>query len=63
MTDYPVRREKRDPDSYRGPRPSPGQTVMLCPTESKMMLFNFRPNEMLECDKCGFRISREEATT
>lgn len=63
MTDYPVRREKRNPDDYRGPHPSPGQTVMLCPTESKMMLFNFRPGQMLECDQCGFRISREEATT
>ena len=60
---FPIRRPKRDPKDYRGPRPSPGQTVMLCPTEHKMMLFNFRPFQMLECDVCGFRISRKDATT
>ena len=63
LTKYPVVREKRDPNDYRGPYPAPGQTVMLCPTESKMMLFNFRPCQMLECDGCSLRISREEATT
>ena len=63
MTDYPVRREKRDRKDYRGPRPKPGQTVMLCPTEHKMMLFKFCPLDLLECVACGFRISREEATT
>lgn len=62
MMQFPIRREKRDPQEYRGPRPRPGQTVMLCPTESRMMLFNFQPNEMLQCDGCGLRISREEAT-
>lgn len=60
---YPVRRPKRDPKEYRGPKPKPGQTVMLCPTEGKMMLFAFKPFQMLECVKCGFRISREDATS
>ena len=41
---FPIRRPKRDPKDYRGPRPSPGQTVMLCPTEHKLMLFNFPPS-------------------
>lgn len=59
---FPVRRPKPEHSDYHGPRPAPGQTVMLCPTEHKMMLFNFRPGQMLECDECGFRISREEAT-
>ncbi len=61
LDEYPIRRPKRNQD-YHGPRPGPGQTVMLCPTEHKMMLFNFRPFQMLECNECGFRISREEAT-
>lgn len=60
---YPIERPKRDPNDYHGPRPAPGQTVMLCPTESKMMLFNFRPFQMLECAGCSLRISREEATS
>lgn len=63
LNEYPIRREKRPYSDYHGPRPKPGQTVMLCPTEHKMMLFNFRPFQMLECDGCGFRISREKATT
>ena len=63
MTDYPVRREKRDPQDYRGPRPKPGQTVMLCPTEHKMMLFNFCPLDLLECDGCGYHIAREDTVS
>ncbi len=60
---FPIRREKRDRNDYHGPRPGPGQTVMLCPTESRMMLFKFCPLDLLECIQCGFHISREEATS
>ncbi len=60
--DFPIRRPKRNPSDYRGPKPGVGQTVMLCPTECRMVLFSFQPDEMLECESCGFRISREDAT-
>lgn len=60
MTEYPVRREKRDPKDYRGPRCQPGQTVMLCPVERRMMCFKFCPLDLLECDGCGFHIARKD---
>lgn len=60
MTKYPVRREKRNKNDYRGPRCSPGQTVMLCPVERKMTCFEFRPDDMLRCVGCQFSIARKD---
>ena len=60
MSDYPIIRKKRDPKDYRGPRPKPGQTVMLCPIESAHRVFDFTPDDQLKCTSCGFNIARED---
>ena len=57
---YPIERERRSP--YHGPLPSPGQTVMGCPICKKRAVFSFTEDNKLRCEKCGFIVSREEAT-
>ena len=57
---YPIRRPKPSKHDYKGPRPKPGQTVMLCPVEARMRVFQFTPRETLRCEDCSFEIAREE---
>lgn len=58
--EFPIRRPKRNKQDYKGPRPRPGQTVMLCPVEARMSVFSFTPGETLRCEGCSFEIAREE---
>jgi len=58
--EYPIIRPKRG--SYDGPRPQPGQTAMLCPTERRYRVFDFQPDDSLRCQSCGFPVTRNVAT-
>lgn len=55
---FPILRLKRDPHAYRGPRPAPGQTVMICPVEARFRLFDFTPDDGLRCVACSYYITR-----
>ncbi len=57
---FPIRREKRPPKDYRGPRAEPGQTAMLCPIEASHQVFDFTVDDGLVCTGCGFSILRED---
>lgn len=57
--EYPIRRPRRDGD-YKGPRPKPGQTAMICPVCRAKKVFAFTPDDKLRCITCGFEIARSE---
>ena len=62
--EFPVERPKPDHKKYHNiPKIEPGQTAMVCPTENTLTAWDFLPDEMLQCTKCGRRISRKEATS
>lgn len=60
MNKFPIRRPKRDPKDYSGPKPKPGQTAMLCPVDKKYTVFSFTLDDSLQCANCGYKISRSE---
>ena len=61
---YPIVRPRPDPMKYFGvPKPNtPGKGPMVCPTENRLTLWEYLPDEMLRCDECGRTMSREEVT-
>ena len=60
---FPIERPRPDPRRYFGiPKTVPGQTNMICPTENTLTTWDFMPDEMLRCTRCGRSISRKEAT-
>lgn len=57
----PVERQRPDRNRHWGvPHGKPGFTNMLCPTENKLMRFEFLPDNRLECTGCGLRIHRDD---
>lgn len=61
---FPVERPRPDPRRYFGvPRGRPGFTNMICPTENKLMEWEFMPDNKLRCTGCTRTITREDATS
>ena len=60
MGQFPQVRQPRPRRDYRGPRAKPGETVMLCPVERRMMVFAFVLGERLRCKGCTFEVAIED---
>src|SRR3990167_2188005 len=57
--EFPIQHPRRLPWQNSSGPPKPGQTIMLCPTERRYMVWEFLPDEFLRCTGCGYEISRE----